>query len=219
MLKAYFQTFHYDQDYSYLWQSRRRRSRSFVQNFLKLHYIQLDQGVTLSATNIAGSNVTLSSNNEYYAIKMLCTAPGRGGAGHIGRQSSASGGALWSSSTNNGIVVGTGTTAVAPTDYALTTQIADGTSSGQLEHFPCGGTEVTTSGSTASFTLERLFRNSSGGTITINEIGIYACWNENSGFGTSNQAHFCIVRDLVSPGFDILNGNYARIVYTMSVTA
>jgi len=31
--------------------------------------------------------------------------------------------------------------------------------------------------------------------------------------------HFCIIRDIVSPGFAVLNGEYARIVYTISVTS
>lgn len=220
MLKTYVQAFFYDARQSYLRQSRKRRSHSFVQDFLKLHYIMLDAGVALDATNISGANVSLSSNNTYETVCMLSTAPGRGGAGHIGSDASAvSSTVLWSSSANNGIVVGTGTTAVAPTDFALTTQVADGITSGTLEHFPSSGTNITTAGSTASFTLERLFRNSSSGSITINEVAVYGCWVRSGGSNSIVQAHFCLLRDLVSPGFVVANGEYLRIVYTLSVTA
>ena len=100
---------------------------------------------------------------------------------------------------------------MAPTDFQLATEIDDGTSSGQLEHFPCSGTGLTISAPTGSFVMERLFRNSSGGSIAISEVGIYV-------IGTISF-EFCIIRDLVSPAFTINNGEYMRIVYTLSITA
>ena len=132
-----------------------------------------------------------------------------------GNATTGAGEVTWSSATNNGIVVGTGTTAVAPTDYQLATQVVDGVSASTLEHFPCGGSALTTSAPTSSFTLERLFRNSSGGSITINEVGVYATANR---LGASDLSHFCIIRDLVSPGFAVANGEYMRIVYTITLT-
>ena len=209
MIKSYFQCFVYDEDYSYLRQSRKHRSRSFVQGFLKYHYNILNAAsASISITEITGVNESVQS--FAYVRAMNCTSPGRGGWSMAFSNASTYG-----SSTTTGIVVGTGTTAVAPTDFALATQILDGTSSGTLEHFPSSGTNFNTSGSTASFDLERLFRNSSGGSITINEAGVYCVIDENS----SVTGHICLIRDIVSPGFVVNNGEYMRIVYTISVTA
>lgn len=214
MVKSYFQAYFYDKDHSYLRQSPRYRSRSFVQGFLKLHYPCFTVGSSLSVTDTGGTGRTVSQ----FLVTMQCTAPGRGGAGMSFTNGGADGGtstdSVWNSSTNTGIVVGTGTTAVAPTDFQLATQIVDGITSGTLEHFPCAGTNFGTAGTTASFDLERLFRNSSSGTITITEVGLYCAVSG----GTSNL-HYCIVRDIVSPGFAVLNGEYMRIIYTISVTA
>ena len=221
MLRTYFQCFVYDARQSYLRQTRRRRSRSFVQGFLKLQYPILGNRVaSLSATSVDGFSVEINEtvlNNFFHAL--LSIAPGRGGIGMGGENGTTTASAnadLWSSSINNGIVVGTGTTAVAPTDFQLATQITDGTSSGTLEHFPSSGTNFSTSGSTASFDLERLFRNSSSGSITITEVGVYSGWSQSA---SDDMNHFCILRDLVSPGFTVANGEYLRIVYTVSVTA
>ena len=167
---------------------------------------------SLSITDIDGTGHSISTGNsvveEYF---LRCTAPGRGG-GSFYNQSGAT--PVVTDSVETGIVIGTGTTAVAPTDYQLATLIADGTSSGTLEYFSSSGTNLTISAPTGSFDLERLFRNSSGGTITINEVGVYAAAHPSS-----EVRGFCIIRDLVSPGFAVLNGEYMRVVYTISVTA
>ena len=220
MLKSYFQARFYDPRMSYLRTTPRYRSRSFVQGFLKMIYLAVSENdATLSYTDIHGVGQSQGSSNTGWAQTLDCTAPGRGGAGMIAAVGSATAGVgetEWSSSTNNGIVVGTGTTAVAPTDYQLATPVIDGVTSGTLEHFPCGGTTVVSAAPTASFTLERLFRNSSGGSITINEVGVYATSSEST-FGDLD--HVCLIRDIVSPGFAVLNGEYMRIIYTISVTA
>lgn len=230
MLTSYFQAFFYDENQSYLRRSPKRRSRSFVQAFLKLHYAPIflyvgPSSVSISTTNVSGAAVSVENTpsggtGTRYRYAFRATSPGRGGAGlRLSGATAGSSTITLSSATNNGIVVGTGTTAVAPTDYQLATQILDGTTSGTLEHFPCAGTNFTTAGSTASFDMERLFRNSSGGSITVNEVGMYGAYDEFSGFSVSVLAHFCLIRDIVSPGFTINNGEYMRIVYTLSVTA
>ena len=217
MLKSYFQAIHYDKNMSYLRRSPRYRSHSFVHGFLKLHYRLMDNTTSVSITDVAGVGQTVGVGNTFGSMTLNSTAPGRGGAGQTTSQGSAT--SFWGSATTLGIVIGTGTTAVAPTDYQLATQIIDGTSSATIEHFPCAGTGFTTAGLTASFTMERLFRNSSGGSITVNETGIYCGTDRHSGFGTLYKFQICIIRDLVSPGFAVLNGEYMRIIYTISVTA
>ena len=215
MLKSYFQFMFYDTQQSYLRQTRRRRSRSFVQGFLKLHYAYFDAG-SISITDIDGSGVTVNSSANESERMFNSTSGGRGGTSLSIYNNTDSAGAATTTATDNGIIVGTGTTAVAPTDYQLATRIADGITSGALEYFPCGGTTPTNSGTSGSFTLERLFRNSSGGSITINEVGIY-CIRTN--VGTLDTRNFCIIRDIVSPGFAVANGEYMRVIYTITLTA
>ena len=225
MLTSYFQAFFYDENQSYLRCSPRKRSRSFVQGFLKLHHAILSTNTeTITATDIDGSAQSVNTPSFFsYFHTFLSSAPGRGGHGMASEGGTTSAGTnvrQWSSSTNNGIVVGTGTTAVAPTDYQLATQILDGITSGTLEHFTCAGTNFVSAAPTASFDMERLFRNSSGGSITINEVGLYCAQSREATSTTlAHIHHFCIIRDLVSPGFVVLNGEYMRIVYTISVTA
>ena len=74
----------------------------------------------------------------------------------------------------SGIVVGTNSTAVTITDYALNTKVANGTGANQLSYAgqTTPDTSLTVSGSEAYFTLSRVLTNSSGGNITIKEVGI-----------------------------------------------
>ena len=219
MFAASFQLKGYNAERELLRVTRKRRSRSFVQGFLKLHFhLSAGSGTNITITDVLGTGKTNGSGSNTHGYNYLCSAPGRGGAGFCnpnGSQPSTT--ITWSSSANNGIVVGTGSTAVAPTDFKLATQVVDGTTAGTLEHLTCAGTNLTTSATAGSFDVERLFRNSSGGSITINEIGIYCLQATDS---SANQVnHFCILRDLVSPGFAVANLEYMRAIYTLTVTA
>jgi hypothetical protein len=75
-----------------------------------------------------------------------------------------------------GIIVGTSDTAFSSTDTALTAKISHGTASGELEYgaFPDSlyTVEPATNGSKTTMTLARRFENSSGGSVTIKEVGI-----------------------------------------------
>lgn len=209
MLKSYFQCFAYNAELSCLRQTQRRRSKSFVQGFLKGMFKLMEDTTSLSVTDIAGVNQTLNANEL-----LACTGAGRNSANFMDGGPGGGGSPNPLLSNEVGIVVGTGTTAVAPTDYQLATIVNDGTSSGQLEYFPCASHNFSVSATTASFDMERLFRNSSGGSITLNEVGIYAIL----GMTGVDFESMCIVRDLISPGFAVANGEYMRIVYTISVT-
>jgi hypothetical protein len=58
-----------------------------------------------------------------------------------------------------------------------------------------------------SFTVRRYFTNKSGGSITVNEVGIYALMRE-----------LAIARDLVSPGVAVLNNETLKVEYTFQIT-
>jgi hypothetical protein len=112
-----------------------------------------------------------------------------------------------------GVVVGSGTNAVAITDYKLQTQIVEGTGAGQLTHQVVQWNTYATAGSTTSFVLKRRFTNGSGGDITINEIGIYVKTGHFPFF------KFCIFRDVlgVSP-YTVHNGETCEVQITVPIT-
>lgn len=114
---------------------------------------------------------------------------------------------------DSGIVVGSGTTAVALNDNALGTQIAHGTGAGQLDHqAQSNPDDVATIDPYSEFQIIRGFINSSGGAITITEIGIYA-----QQYDTTPAARtFCIVRDLVTSG-SVPDGGQATVTYTFRI--
>ena len=109
---------------------------------------------------------------------------------------------------DNGLVVGTGTTAVATTDYKLVTRIAHGNGAGQLSYEAMNlDTALTVDGTTHRFLIYRQFTNNSGGDITVEEIGLYT---------DCGSFDLCIDRSLSTKS--IVNGNTARLTYTISIT-
>jgi len=114
-----------------------------------------------------------------------------------------------------GITVGTGTGAVAPSDNKLGTQIAHGTGAGQLSYGGMGFGSVSTTATQTKLTMSRAFTNNSGSTITIQEIGLYACFMDNS----NNLRIFCLIRDLVAGGQAVLNGSTVTATLTLALTA
>lgn len=116
-----------------------------------------------------------------------------------------------SAETSKGLVVGTGSTAVAIGDYQLGTQINHAATA--LNYGPVNVTTPNTSGSTRSFTVSRSFLNASTATAsTINESGIYA--KPNADANTS----VCVARDVESPAITIGVGNTGTLTYTIGVT-
>lgn len=105
-----------------------------------------------------------------------------------------------------GIVVGTGTSAVTISDYALGTRIAHGNAASQLSYGAMSFTNPTTSGSTRSFTMERTFTNNSGSQITITELGLYMI------MGAGAYSH-CADRTLYTYALD----NLATVTFRYTV--
>jgi hypothetical protein len=68
---------------------------------------------------------------------------------------------------------------------------------------------VTVNGTT-SFTTSRTLSNSSGGSITINEIGLYCA--------TGSTYYFCLVHDIIAGGQAVQTGHTLTITYTIAVT-
>ena len=118
--------------------------------------------------------------------------------------------------STEGLVVGTGTNAVALADTKLQTQIAHGVGSGQLDY---GASVVNLPSSDATSTTlicTRVFANSSGASITIREIGIYSSMLITGGID-GNQVQICIVRDLAT--IALSNGDQLTLNYIFKTTS
>ena len=113
-----------------------------------------------------------------------------------------------------GIQVGTGAVAVDANDYVMGTRVAHGQVATQLLY---GGSEVerpVVANPNASILLRRYFTNKSGGTITINEVGIYT-----PAFSGLAVGHiFLICRDVLGAGVAVADDALLRVQYTVQVT-
>ena len=113
--------------------------------------------------------------------------------------------------TYQGPAVGTGTTAPTITDYALQAQIAHGTGAGQLSYGAVAFGAPASDTSITQFTITRDFANSSGGAITVNEIGLFVRG------GNSPAYYFLAIRDVISGGISVPNGQTMTVNYREQV--
>ncbi len=177
------------------------QSRSFLKVFMQWMFCAMSNySVTTSVIDITNSSRSIgdcisignSGGDSYFYVSVLnnkaITAP-----------------------ASCGIVLGTGSTAVAVADYKLETLIANGTAATQLKYYGCWGYPVTSTSTTSTLNIERLFENVSGGTITISEAGIY-------GVQAPVAYNFCFIRDLVSPTISVLNGEYLKVIYSIQTS-
>ena len=169
----------------------RRKSRSFVQAWNKILY------VLTSCLNLAGVVDTSGTSQTVLAIQggtLRCDAA--------------------AADATNGVVVGTGTTAVSISDTALGTIIANGSGAGQLNYLAVTFGAPSVSGSSCSFTVQRIANNGSGASITVTEIGIY-CKAANLG-GT--VIYLLTIRDVLASSLAVPNGGAITVTYTIKVT-
>ena len=108
-----------------------------------------------------------------------------------------------------GIQVGTGTGAESINDTALGVQIATGTSAGQLQYGTVTFAAPSTTATTTTFRITRVFTNGSGGTVTVQEIGLAS----RKATGTA----FLLIRDLTGV-VAVTNGQQLTVNYDMTTT-
>lgn len=118
-----------------------------------------------------------------------------------------------SGTSTYGSQVGTGSTSAAITDYSLGTQIAHGTSSGQLQYSAVTFGATATDSTTTSIVVTRVFTNGSGGSITVNEIALSVLAVDT---GSTNR-FFLIARDVIS-ATPVANGAALTLNYTLKTT-
>ena len=114
--------------------------------------------------------------------------------------------------TTYGILAGTGTTAPAANDNAMETLIAHGVGAGQLYYGGTGTAGTVVSGSNCDLTISRLLGNTSGGTITIREVGLAVGMQG----GSSTYYYFLQAHDAVNQA--VASGETAIILYTLRTT-
>lgn len=144
-------------------------------------------------TSVAGVNVTTTSG--------------------IGDGSSSSSRAIrtdaGASTSGYGIQVGTGTGAESINDTALGTQISHGTSAGNLQYGAMTYGAPSTTATTTTFRLTRVFTNGSGGTVTVQEIGLVCNGNSTN--------RFLLIRDLTG-AVAVTNGAQLTVNYDLTTT-
>ena len=205
-----FQINHYDKRHKLKKKYDPEQSRSFVKAFLQLLYIQT---TNLNQNIIDIDNTSRAVEGALQGfIRVIHPGLSAGDDSYRNPNSVAGFGIVYADDC--GIVVGTGTTAVAVADDNLATPAAHGVAATNMVHYGCYGLNYTTGATTASFDVERIFRNDSGGSIVVAEIGIYSRGyaNDNLDYG------FCIIRDVLASTITVLNGEYLKVKYTITVS-
>ena len=113
-----------------------------------------------------------------------------------------------------GIQVGSGTNVESFEDYALQTQIANGTGVGQISYIASEPHSVTYDAGTKVLrdTLIRYFNNNSGGNVNVNEVGIVAYLQ-----GQYNQ-NYMMSRDKLAATITVPTTGQLRVTYTIQLT-
>jgi hypothetical protein len=114
-----------------------------------------------------------------------------------------------------GIVVGSGTATVTPTDYSLASKIPHGTGSGQLDYGVHTATESYT-GASSYCEISRSFTNVSGAEITVREVGLIA--RNRYFYPTSVDVKFLIARDVLPSPVRVKNLGSLTVRYRISLT-
>ena len=115
-----------------------------------------------------------------------------------------------------GIMVGSGTKTVAIDDYVLETKISHGTGSGQLDY---DTHTISISEETGQVKVEvtRTFKNISGATITIREVGLGVRNYWKDWGNVRKDLKFLIVRDVLSEPKDVPDGGSSTVKITIIV--
>jgi hypothetical protein len=192
------------------------RSKSFLQNFAKVFGKMLEapggaplsySGTVASATvlNTAGSSA--SAWTEWYDT----------GAAYYYSGGTPMGMSAPDNDDSFGVVVGSGTASVSPTDYALAAKIGHGTGAGQLDYGPA--TVTSSYGATSSYAeIARTFLNTSGSDVTVREVGIVARSYWKDGGVIVGDVKYLIARDILPSPVKVPNLGTLTVRYRISLS-
>jgi len=191
------------------------RSKSFVANFAKLLLGILSAPgywPYYGLTALASATVTLPSGSATTVPTEFYNAANAGYGGGTPLAINAP-----DNEPSYGIVVGSGSTPVSPTDYNLASQIPHGTGAGQLDYDPHA---ITSSYSDTSSYVEiaRSFVNRSGSDIIIREVGIIGrnFWRDSG--EVRRDAKFLIARDVLPTPILVPNLATLTVRYRISMS-
>jgi hypothetical protein len=186
------------------------RSKSFLQNFAKVFTKMLESvasayGNYVSATVVDTTGASSAANTEWYA-----GSANDGGGTPMGMSAP-------DNDDSYGVVVGSSSTPVSPTDYALATKIAHGTGAGQLDYGPA--TVASSYGTTSSYAeIARTFLNASGSDVTVREVGIIARSYWKTYGGVANNVKYLIARDILPSPVKVPNLGTLTVRYRVSLS-
>ncbi|MBN2238316.1 MAG: hypothetical protein JW712_00960 [Dehalococcoidales bacterium] len=109
-----------------------------------------------------------------------------------------------------GIVIGTGNTPVAVSDFKLASQMGNA----QIHHLETVIADPAVVDPNCDFLVSRQFLNTDGGFLTVRESGIYVWLDQTPSIFT----YGCVVRDVFAVQQDIPLGGGITIEYTLRVT-
>ena len=185
--------------------------RSFVNNLLRA----IKGLMTTTATTTTSFTVTKpdgTSGSSYIELYYSGATTG------VGFQSPLSSAAPDNDDTY-GIVVGSGITSVSLGDYNLVSKIAHGTGSGQLDYdvtdYTDLGLDTGVSPPVYRCRLLRTFKNLSGASISINEVGIIS--RSRTKKDTVTEVKYLIARDVLSSTYTVPNGGSATVAIVIEV--
>jgi len=211
-MKAFLEIEHIDANRNVISLSK-QISKSFVMAFPALLVRQFLMNTLIDAKDVGGA--TGSKKSNALESPLYCSSPGGRGA-WVAPGCASGGGIVYSD--NLGIVIGSGTAVEKPQDYKLATKIVHGDAAGELIHF---GTVVSNlvinaaPTSTGTFDIQAIFKNESGGSIDVEEVGVYAMGEPAS--STSPMDLFCILRDVIST-VAVADEEYLRVKYTVQIS-
>ena len=198
----------------HLLESWKKPSKSFLVGFIQMLYRSMSQDIGDDATMTTAFDIVNNPNSaSRYTSLFYCA-----GTGGKSRQYIKTAWNNYVYGENLGIIVGTDSTAITPSQTKVIAPIAHGTAAGELEYFGMlvmdeADFNVDTGADEAYFEIERIFRNASGGSITIEEIGINAlAWQ-----GQIIDEVFCILRDVDT--IVVADDEYLKIKYRIKVAS
>jgi hypothetical protein len=189
-------------------------SKSFLLNYAKVFVVML--GAPASATGSSGGIFASASIMNTGGAVVTCPMEWYAGSVALG-----GGTPMGMSAPDNddsyGIVVGSGSTPVSPTDYALAAKISHGTGAGRLDYGPA--TITSSYGTTSSYTeMARTFLNASGSDVTVREVGIipWCYWKDND--AVRYNVKFLIARDVLPTPVKVPNLGTLTVRYRISLS-
>jgi hypothetical protein len=171
----------------------RGSSRSFVANLAKVLWgmfnapVQNVEGAVASCTITAPDGTSQTIWTEWHSPGIYY---GRGGTPMAMNAPN--------DDDSYGIVVGSGTTPVSPTDYKLSSKIPHGAGVGQLD-YETHSTASSYSGTSSYVEISRSFINRSGSDVIVREVGLVArsYWGGSGGTNVAQDIKYLIARDVL----------------------